>query len=319
MKSLKEINWNQLYAFYEVAKVQSLKDGAKVLNIAPSTLSEQLKKLETKFDTKFFNRSSKGLALTTEGAKLFERSKAIFEEGNKLLDHYSDDIVGGYAVSIGIEETILTSLSTEFASQYWDLYTKYGSVNTVKQVSHEAMVDNLLQNNIDWGISVRKPKRKSINYAEIGSFEVVFCCSEELYEKFKEKKDILINIPFVESSWDRNLNKLIYKYLRSQQVIPKEKICSDHIGFVKNLCRRGRCVMYIPLNPLESYDGLKTFKLDEPIKISLYAIWKKSEESLISIKLLEKLIESKISNVPFRYEDVDLQIEVSDVSEDKLR
>ena len=77
--------------------------------------------------------------------------------------------------------------------------------------------------------------------------------------------------------------------------------------------------MYIPLNPLESYDGLKTFKLDEPIKISLYAIWKKSEESLISIKLLEKLIESKISNVPFRYEDVDLQIEVSDVSEDKLR
>ena len=319
MKSLKEINWNQLYAFYEVAKVQSLKDGAKVLNIAPSTLSEQLKKLETKFDTKFFNRSSKGLTLTTEGAKLFERSKAIFEEGNKLLDHYSDDIVGGYAVSIGIEETILTGLSTEFASQYWDLYTKYGSVNTVKQVSHEAMVDNLLQNNIDWGISVRKPKRKSINYAEIGSFEVVFCCSEELYEKFKEKKDILINIPFVESSWDRNLNKLIYKYLRSQQVIPKEKICSDHIGFVKNLCRRGRCVMYIPLNPLESYDGLKTFKLDEPIKISLYAIWKKSEESLISIKLLEKLIESKISNVPFRYEDVDLQIEVSDVSEDKLR
>lgn len=319
MKSLKDINWNQLYAFYEVAKVQSLKEGAKNLKISPSTLSEQLKRLEDKFDTKFFTRSSKGLTLTSEGAKLFERSKSIFEEGNKLLEHYSEDTVGGYAVSIGIEETISTELSTEFASQYWDLYTQYGLVNTVKQVSHESLVDNLLQNNIDWGISVRKPKRKTVDYAEIGSFEIVFCCSSELYEKFKNKKDILIDIPFVESSWDKTLNKKIYKYLRSQSVIPKEKICSDHISFVKNLCRRGRCVMYLPFNPLESYEGLKTFKLDEPIKISLYAIWKKSEDSLISIKLLKKLIESKISNVPLRYEDVDLQIEVSEVEEDKLR
>jgi LysR family transcriptional activator of nhaA len=318
MKSLKEINWNQLYAFYEVAKVQSLKEGAKNLKISPSTLSEQLKRLEDKFDTKFFTRSSKGLTLTSEGAKLFERSKSIFEEGNKLLEHYSVDTVGGYAVSIGIEETISTELSTEFASQYWDLYTQYGLVNTVKQVSHESLVDNLLQNNIDWGISVRKPKRKTVDYAEIGSFEIVFCCSIELYKKFKNKKDILIDIPFVESSWDKTLNKKIYKYLRSQSVIPKEKICSDHISFVKNLCRRGRCVMYLPFNPLENYEGLKTFKLDEPIKISLYAIWKKSEDSLISIKLLKKLIESKISNVPLRYEDVDLQIEVSEVEEDKL-
>jgi DNA-binding transcriptional LysR family regulator len=319
MKNLKDINWNQLYAFYEVAKVQSLKEGAKNLRVSPSTLSEQLKKLEDKFQTTFFVRSSKGLTLNIEGAKLFERAKGIFEEGNKLLEHYSQDTVGGYAVSIGIEETVSTDLSTEFASQYWDLYTQYGSVNTVKQVSHESLVDNLLQNNIDWGISVRKPKRRSVDFAEIGSFEIVFCCSSELFEKFKDKKDILINIPFVESSWDQKLNKLIYKYLRSQSVIPKEKICSDHIGFVKNLCNRGRCVMYIPFNPLENYDGLKVFKLDEPIKISLYAIWKKSDESLISIKLLKQLIQSKISTVPLRYEDVDLQIEVSDVAENKLR
>lgn len=319
MKSLKDINWNQLYAFYEVAKAQSLKQAANNLNVASSTLSEQLKRLEDSFQTQLFLRSSKGLTLTVEGTKLFERATAIFDEGNKLLEHYSNDTIGGYAVSIGIEETISSSLATEFASQYWDLYTQYGSVNTLKQVSHESLVDNLMLKNIDWGISVRKPKRKSIDYAEIGSFEIVFCCSSELYDKFKDKKDILINIPFVESSWDKSLNKLIYKYLRSQSVVPKEKICSDHIGFVENLCRRGRCVMFLPFNPLESYEGLKTFHLDKPIKVSLYAIWKKSEELLISIKLLKQLIESTISHVPFRYEDVDFQIEVSEVPDDKLR
>lgn len=319
MKNLKDINWNHLYAFYEVAKVQSLKVGAKNLNIASSTLSEQIKKIEIKFETTFFVRSSKGLTLTADGAKLFERTKIIFEEGYKLLEHFGDDIVGGYRVTIGIEETISTDLSTEFASQYWDSYAQYGSVNTVREASHEALLDNIIKNNIDWGISVRPPGRKSLKYAEIGSFEIVFCCSQELYEKFIDKKDILINIPFVESSWDINLNKIVYKHLRKKGIVPKEKVSSDHISFAKKLCDRGRCVMYMPYNPLESYEGLKTFQVDEPIRVSLYAIWKKNNQSLISIKLLERLIQSKISSVPLRYEDVDLQIEASDIPEDKLR
>jgi DNA-binding transcriptional LysR family regulator len=318
MKRLKDINWNHLYAFHEVAKVQSLKKGAKGIGLASSTLSEQLKKFEENLEVKLFIRSSKGLSLTQEGAKLFERSKIIFEEGNRLLEQFSDEIVGGYPVTIGIEETVTSDLSTEFSSQYWDLYTKYGTVNTVRQVGHEALVDSLVRGNIDWGISTRAPKRKSIEHAEIGSFDIVFCCSNELYDKFKDKKDILINIPFSESSWDKSLNKSIYKHLRKFGIVPKEKISSDHRGFVEKLCARGRCVMFMPYNPLADYDGFKTFVLDEPIRISLYAIWKKGDESMISISTLKKLIESKITNLPVRYEDVDYQIEVSDVSKDKL-
>jgi DNA-binding transcriptional LysR family regulator len=308
-----------LYAFYEVAKVQSLKLGAKSLKVSSSTLSEQIKKLEQKFETVFFIRSSKGLTLTTEGSRLFERAKIIFEEGNKLLEHFGDDIVGGYRVTIGIEETISNDLSTEFASQYWDSYAQYGSVNTVRQTSHESLLDNIIKNNIDWGITVRPPTRKSLGYAEIGSFKLVFCCSEELYDKFIDKKDILINIPFVESTWDISLNKLVYKHLRKNGIVPKEKVSSDHIGFARKLCDRGRCVMYMPFNPLESYDGLKTFSIGDEIKVSLYAVWKKNNKSLISIKLLEQLIESKISSLPHRYEDVDLQIEASEVPDDKLK
>ncbi|POB13388.1 LysR family transcriptional regulator [Halobacteriovorax sp. DA5] len=318
LEKLKDINWNHLYCFYEVAKVQSLKKGAEIIGTSSPTLSEQLKRLENKFNMKLFNRSSKGLSLTPEGLQLFERTKGIFEEGSKLLEHFSEDVVGGYPVSIGIEETISYDLATEFASQYWDLYTKYGTVNTIRQADHEVLVDNILRGNIDWGISLRKPKRKSLNVAEIGSFEIVFCCSTELYDKFKDEKDLLVNIPFAESNWDKNLNRVIYQHLRKNGVVPKEKVYSDHIDFVHKLCLRGRCVMFLPKNPLEEYLGLKTFNLGEPLKMSLYAIWKKSDEGLISIRKLQELFQSKLSNVPDRYEDVDLQIEVSDVSDDLL-
>lgn len=318
MRKLKNINWNHLYCFYEVAKAQSLKKGAIELGVASSTISTQIKVFEEKLDTKLFNRSSKGLNLTADGQHLFEKTKVIFEEGSKLLEHFSEDVVGGYPVSIGIEETISYDLATEFASQYWDLYTKYGIVNTVRQPDHEVLIDNLLQGNIDWGISLRKPKRKNINFEEVGSFEIVFCCSNELYDKFIDVKDILINIPFAESNWDKNLNKTIYQHLRKNGVVPREKIYSDHLDFVQKLCDRGRCVMFLPRNPLEDYNGLKTFQLKEPLKLNLYAVWKKEDEGLISIKKLKELLQTKLSTLPSRYEDVDLQIEVSDVSDELL-
>ena len=209
-------------------------------------------------------------------------------------------------------------MATEFASQYWDMYTEYGTVNTIRQSDHDSLIDNLLRGNIDWGISLRKPKRKSLEVAEIGSFEIVFCCSKDLFDKFKDEKDILVNIPFAESNWDKNLNKVIYQHLRKNGIVPKEKVYSDHIEFLQKLCDRGRCVMFLPRNPLEGYKGIKTFQLDVPLKMSLYAIWKKSDEGLISIRKLKELFQSKLSNVPERYQDVDLQIEVSDVSDDLL-
>ncbi len=318
MHRLKDINWNHLYGFYEVAKAQSLKQGANALKIAPSTLSEQLKKLEERFSKKLFTRSSKGLALTNDGQALFEHSKIIFEEGSRVLEKFSEDDIGGYPVNIGIEETISYDLSVEFASQYWDNYAPYGTVNTLRQVEHEVLIDNILQDNIDWGISLRKPKRKILDHAEIGSFEIAFCCSNKLFRKFKDKKDLMINIPFAESSWDKTLNKAIYQHLRKSGVIPKEKIYSDHPEFIKNLCSRGRCVMFLAKNPLKKYPGLKIFDLDNPLTLSLYAIWKKRDENLISIKKLKELIKSKFSNLPERYEDVELQIEVSDVSDELL-
>lgn len=318
MNNLNDINWNHLFCFYEVAKAQSLKKGAAYLQTAPSTLSEKLKKLEQTLNKKLFIRSSNGLKLTMDGEFLFDQISTIFENGRKVIESLSGDIVGGYPVQVGIEETFSTEIAAEFASQYWDLFAPFGTVNTLRQADHEVLIENLVQDKIDFGISLRVPKRKNIEYAEVDSFEIVFCCSNELYEKFKNKNDILINIPFAEAPWDKSLNDSIYEHLRKNNVRPKEKITSDHPEFLKKLCHRGRCVMFLPKNPLEDYEGLKTFQFGQPLRIALYALWKKDREGLVSIKKLKELINSKLSQVPERYADVDYQIEVSDISDDLL-
>lgn len=319
MKTLKDINWNHLYCFYEVARAQSLKTAATVIGVASSTISEQLKKLEQGLGMKLFVRSSKGLFLTKDGERLFGHAREMFEAGSKLLDNISHSDVGGYPVTVGIEETISYDVATEFVSQYWDLFTPFGTVNTSRQMEHSLLVENIINGHIDWGISLREPGRKNIDFEKIGSFELTFMCAQELYAKFIDEKDILRNIPLAQSTWDANLNKAIENYLKRQEVHPKEYISSDHFDYVKKLCRRGRCVMYLAENPLQDYEGLKKFQVGEPMRINLFAMWKKNNENMLSIKKLKELIRSKLTHVPERYQDLDLQIEVSEVSDELLK
>lgn len=319
IKKLKDINWNQLYCFYEVGRFQSIKSATKVLGISSSTISEQLKKIEETFGKKLFNRSAGGLRFTSEGQTLFESVTRVFEEGNKLLDINTTEEIGGYPVNIGIVETISQELAVNFASQYWDLFAPFGTVNTFRQYDHNQMLDNLTKGNIDWALSAKEPKRKGIASACIGSFDIAFVCAQDLFDKFLEAKSIIENIPFAQNSWDMNVNRLINIYLKKNGVIPKETVLSDHPQYIKNLCLRGRCVMTTADTPILDDEKLHVFHIGEPLSIKLFAIWKEKNESMLSIKKLRQLLSTKFSTIPSRYNDVDLQIEVSDISEKLLK
>tara|TARA_Y100000768_G_scaffold388943_1_gene389061 strand:+ start:37347 stop:38306 length:960 start_codon:yes stop_codon:yes gene_type:complete len=319
VEKLKDINWNHLYCFYEVARSQSLKEGAQVLGAASSTVSEQIKKLEDKFDKKLFHRSSKGLVLTVDGIKLFERARLVFEEGSKLLENFSEQTVGGYPVQVGINSTLCFDLSEEFISQYWDLYTKYGTVNTQSFADHEILMHNLVRGTVDWGISTQKPRRKALLFSQIGEYEVEFVCSPSLFKKFKDSHDLLTHIPLGFNNWDKSLHQIIQKNLRKQKIYPKEKFTSDHPTYLQKLCKRSRCVTYMVRNPMAKIEGLKTFRLNEPIKIQLYAIWKKSDDGLISTLMLKELLQSPLDVPPLSYFDHKHQIQVSEIAKSSLK
>lgn len=313
------MNWNHLYTFYEVGRFQSLKQAAELLKVASSTASEQIQKLEKTLGKKLFRRSSKGLFLTKDGTRLLDHTREIFEAGGRLLDHFSNADIGGYSVRVGIEETISNDLATEITSQYWDLYTPFGTVNTSREAEHSVLVENILQGNIDWGISIRRPRRKDLSFNKIGGVLIVFCCSKELYQQFLDPKDILRNIPLAQSTKDSGLNQRIENYLREHQITPKEYIYSDHQDFVKKLCRRGRCIIYTAENPVEEETDLQKFQIAAPLSVDLFAIWREKDENMLSIKKLKELLTPKIQEFPPHYDDPQWQIQVSNVEEKLLR
>jgi len=320
MKTLKDINWNQVYTFYEVARKMSMKEAANILGVSTATVSEQIKRLEKLVGLKLFHRETRRIVLTDEGASLFVCAREMFEVGGRFLDTVSPDSIGGYAVRVGIQETQSEAVAVNFVNQYWDLFAPFGTVNTFREPAIENLIEKLLQGRCDWGISTSIPKSNRLTHQTIATSNFIFCCSNRIFYKFKKKEDILSNIPFARGSWDHQLNDAVDDAFRVSNIYPDEIIESDHDQFILELAQRGRCVAILPevaLSSLSSDSELCSFALGTPISLNLYAIWPKGNQKMISIKKLIELL--NLSGEPATMDDPDLQIKVSEVSDHLLK
>jgi DNA-binding transcriptional LysR family regulator len=69
-----------LSVFYEVAKRGSISGAARTLRIAQPSISRTIQNLESSLDMKLFTRQARGVALTEEGQRVYERCHKIFRE-----------------------------------------------------------------------------------------------------------------------------------------------------------------------------------------------------------------------------------------------
>jgi LysR family transcriptional regulator, transcriptional activator of nhaA len=316
MKHLKDLNWNHLYYFYEVARLHSLKKVSEFTGLSPSTISEQIKKLEGRLNAQLFQRSRSGFRLTQKGELLFEHAKVIFAEGYRVLERFSTDEVGGYPVEVGVDSAIPSPMSADFIAAYWDLYTPYGVVNTQRQGDHDILIHNIVHETIDWGLSLSPSKRKSLTSQPIGLFQMKLCCARFIFERFKSSSDIPNYLPFIDSSFHHPIKNSIQAHLRSTGLLFNESLHTDNFEYLIRLIRRGRAIALLPETIIDQFDDLIAFQAENKLELPLYAIWKNSNENLISISLLKSLAANNIHNQnanPF------LQLEVSEVPKDKLK
>lgn len=70
--------------FVAVADEENITRASEKLNISQPAITKQIKNLENQLSIKLFERKSKGVALTNEGKKIYEKLKKPIEELNKI-------------------------------------------------------------------------------------------------------------------------------------------------------------------------------------------------------------------------------------------
>lgn len=74
------MNDSNLAAFALVARTRSFTEAARQLGLSASALGKTIARLEAQFGVRLFNRSTRSVALTAEGALLLERAQRILAE-----------------------------------------------------------------------------------------------------------------------------------------------------------------------------------------------------------------------------------------------
>ena len=76
------ISLQQLKYFIEVARVGSINQAAEILFITQPSLSKAIKDIEAEVDLSLFQRSSKGISLTADGAEFLGYARQVVEQSD---------------------------------------------------------------------------------------------------------------------------------------------------------------------------------------------------------------------------------------------
>jgi DNA-binding transcriptional LysR family regulator len=294
MKKLKDINWNQVYYFYEVARKMSMKEAAEVTGVSIPTVSEQIKRLETLLETPLFHRRPRRIELTVEGETLYKHAQKMFESGLRFLDVVSPTVIGGYPVRIGLQETFSNGAALDFLMRYFDAYSPFGTVNTFRESNPDRLMDKVYNGELDWAISLEQPTSARIEFGKIGSTEIVFCAAADKLEEFKNRADLFAALPLARCRFDDQLNKLVGDHLQASDIFVEEVIETDHWELAMRLVEQGKCITAVAkgFNGTASLPAnVKTFALNGPIILSFYAYWRQTSSRMVAIRKLAELLE----------------------------
>jgi LysR family transcriptional activator of nhaA len=86
-----ELNFKHLRYFWTVARVGTIAEAGRVLNLAPHSISAQIATFEAALGISLFRRVGRGLALTEAGERILGHAEEIFALGDQIVDVVRDD------------------------------------------------------------------------------------------------------------------------------------------------------------------------------------------------------------------------------------
>jgi DNA-binding transcriptional LysR family regulator len=157
-----ELNFSQLRAFHAVAEAGSVGRGAEALMVSQPAVSKHLKLLERSLGTMLFERTAKGVRLTTSGELLADYAGRIFALADEACQAM-DDLQGlrRGRLAIGASPTIGTHLLPEVLVRFRSRFP--GVALSLEIESGQGLQRQLSEGKLDFGLSEVAPVREDID------------------------------------------------------------------------------------------------------------------------------------------------------------
>ncbi len=250
--------------FIKVADLGSFSKAAQVLNLAPSSITRSINKLEAELDVRLFKRSTRALVLTEEGHQFYPRAEKLLEDADGLISSMQGTRLepeGSLRISAfeGFGRAFISPLLPEFLSRYPKLKVEIELDNQIVDLNSE---------NVDLGIRIGLPADSNLNARLLLANKTVLCASPRYLEQhgtpiepedLAEHNCLILNRDRQRTVWHfRNSDKdykkiLVAGNLTSKGGTPLLEAAINHGGIVlisswmvRDLINEGKLVQCLP-------------------------------------------------------------------------
>ncbi|MGI6232211.1 MAG: LysR family transcriptional regulator [Prevotella sp.] len=239
----------QLRYFVNAAKTLSFTEAARLSNVAQSTLSQQVKQLETELGVPLFHRMGKRIQLTTEGQTFLADAQRLLDDARQGLQRLSDmkELQGG-SLSIGLASGLgLSALLTDVLTEYNKRYPKV--VLTIHQVAAPLLPDKIRKHELDLAMTFTPQELDADLHVE-PLFATRICAIVSEHHSLESRQSVnldeVLRHPLVLPSRDLLIRRRMDAAARLQglELLPQVEI--DDLSHIMYMVRSGRWVSMLP-------------------------------------------------------------------------
>ncbi len=229
--------------FLAVAERGSFSQAARHLELDPSYLSKQIKRLEAELGIQLFTRTTRSLALTRAGEVFYQRLRQIEsldQELNSYVENAQHDMSGTVKITTVAHLDSLLILPMIHAVQ-----ARYPEIQF--EVSYNDSMVNLVDQAFDLAIRVwKKPKDSSLIIAERREVKSVLVASPDFISRYGAPKQVE-DLQHLPAAVYKNgpINRETLQYLDSQgqpqRLRLKAMYQANHVGSLLLSTLQGLC------------------------------------------------------------------------------
>ncbi|MDV4149517.1 LysR family transcriptional regulator [Clostridium sp. AL.422] len=288
---------DSLNYFFQVASLKSISTVAKNSHISQSALSQQIAKLENKLNVQLFNRTNKGVSLTSEGEILYKYTETILNAYDKMQEELLNSVNKKKFVSIQSVESLGLTILPMAISRLKKHFSSYTiNLGTIDCCSKSNLFDNLCD------ILICYSKRENIHGFTtklIGTDEIILVADKN-FPMNSITKEQIFDIPLIFASDKSCLKKLLCNELNCDDMLFDNSnilySTSSYFSALKGVSS-SKAATFIPSSIYKNYHSLpniKIIKIDNlslnlPVYISyLDSFYKTNSEFVKSLKNILK-------------------------------
>lgn len=241
------LNFNQLRAFYEVAKLENVSKASRILCVTQPAVSNQIRSFEEFCELSLFKRQGKRLRLTDMGRMILKHCYILFDLEKKI----ENDIRSLHDLQIGIlkvgtSKVFAQYLMTPYLEKF---HTSYPKITFVLDEGNSRDIGmSLLRFENELGIIAKVPELNGLEFLPLRKDKIVLFASpnhpltaKSQGIKFQE----LQGQPVIMKGTGSGTRHVISEVFSRQGLTPNILLETSNIGVIKQMVNQGECVAFL--------------------------------------------------------------------------